>query len=336
MGQLPRLVLLPQLVMISTAQPPWLEQLVMCNLHWPLRHVQVVDSKLMVQNAKEPPRPVVPSRFGASITFSILDTSSLCGYMAGQGYFSQDVGREVLRIETIRPFPRKMMFKATNLTMLSIGREGSSSFNQSLCADGNRPVELNITTSQKKVEGIETKYISYRFMGIEQVDTMPDKLACDVFCKSSKSVALDAYVFHPSSPASYSIEDQDVSDLLGDALYICMDGLQNHSSFTDHDYSLVSRYSLRISSAFGQYALCNGYPDTTPPEPVCRGGDVRERGCTWSILKRLKTISKACLLHDHGFLSHCSADLAQGREVVRMSEDRTNCDVGESQGKSIG
>ena len=133
MGQLPRLVLLPQLVMISTAQPPWLEQLVMCNLHWPLRHVQVVDSKLMVQNAKEPPRPVVPSRFGASITFSILDTSSLCGYMAGQGYFSQDVGREVLRIETIRPFPRKMMFKATNLTMLSIGREGCSPSDPGVC-----------------------------------------------------------------------------------------------------------------------------------------------------------------------------------------------------------
>ena len=34
-----------------------------------------------------------------------------------------------------------------------------------------------------------------------------------------------------------------------------------------------------MSPAYGQYGLCNGYPDTTPVGPVCLGGDSRLVGC---------------------------------------------------------
>ena len=78
-----------------------------------------------------------------------------------------------------------------------------------------------------------------------------------------------------------------MADLMGDALFICMDCLSNQTSFIDHNYSLhlertisigalnprISRYTLEVSPAFGQqlgcfrhhescqrYALCNGYP----------------------------------------------------------------------------
>ena len=39
--------------------------------------------------------------------------------------------------------------------------------------------------------------------------------------------------------------------------------------------SRISRYELWLSPAYGQYGLCNGYPDTRPVGPVCLGGDRR-------------------------------------------------------------
>ena len=32
---------------------------------------------------------------------------------------------------------------------------------------------------------------------------------------------------------------------------------------------------MELSPAYGQYALCNGYPDTSPPGPHCVDGDLR-------------------------------------------------------------
>ena len=146
-------------------------------------------------------------------------------------------------------------------------------------------------------------------------------------------------------------------DLTGDALFICVDRLQN-KSWMDHNYSLISRYVLEISTAYGQYALCNGYP------PSCVGGDPRlvgrktpssvgdgesrcaaenplgfwyslpkegrcantqrpsrdawTTGCTWSVQKRLKTIHQACLFK-HDFLEVCMADGMQRKGFASTS-----------------
>ncbi|CAK0854471.1 unnamed protein product [Prorocentrum cordatum] len=101
------------------------------------------------------------------------------------------------------------------------------------------------------------------------------------------------------SAIDYDIADQDVADLAGDREkeagqhrpdssglrpcdvdFICSDVLNpdRNGSFVDHNYTRISRYSLLVSPAFGQYALCNGYPDTDPAGPLCFGGDSRRWG----------------------------------------------------------
>jgi len=252
-------------------------------------------------------------------------------------------------------------------------RFGSKTLNQTLCADGNIPVELVISINNSSGTTVKKLLASYQFSQVtSQVDqTLLEKPSiCDSLappCENGRDVGpvtVDAYVFHPGiSAVDYNIEDQNVADLRGDALFICMDCLQNQSSFIDHNYTRISRYTLQMSPAFGQYALCNGYPDTVPPGPECLGGDPRlvgkeapffagdgesrcsadssigfwyglpkaghcsagevpkkgawESGCTWSILKRHKTIKQTCLLNDHHYLTFCQADFKEGKGFPR-------------------
>ncbi|CAE7203246.1 CFAP99 [Symbiodinium sp. CCMP2456] len=252
-------------------------------------------------------------------------------------------------------------------------RFGSKTLNQTLCADGNIPVELVISINNSSGTTVKKMLASYQFSQVtSQVDqTLLEKPSiCESLvppCENGRDVepvTVDAYVFHPGiSAIDYNIEDQNVADLRGDALFICMDCLQNQSSFIDHNYTRISRYTLQMSPAFGQYALCNGYPDTVPPGPECVGGDPRlvgkeapffagdgenrcsadssigfwyglpkaghcsagevpkksawESGCTWSILKRHKTIKQTCLLNDHHYLTFCQADFKEGKGFPR-------------------
>ena len=159
-----------------------------------------------------------------------------------------------------------------------------SNHSMSLCADGDIPVELNMTLSYSGIPGTT----SYQFGTVVTGDQVPESLfvtpeACKKLappCESGRGqgpVLLDAYVFHPAmTTADYNIEDQDIADLEGDAFFICADRIMNQSSSTiDHNYTRISHYVLEISPAFGQYAVCNGYPDTSPPGPLCFGGDPR-------------------------------------------------------------
>ena len=241
----------------------------------------------------------------------------------------------------------------------------------SLCADGNIPVELNISgVVPMGSGGSEKKFnTSYRFGPLKLGREVPEFLfqvpaVCRSLAPSCENargqdpVVLNAYVFHPGlSAADYNIEDQNVADLAGDALFICQDCLGNQSSVGDHNYSLISRYTLEVSPAYGQYAMCNGYPDTKPPGPLCIGGDLRlvgkmapfmagdgehrcsagsptgfwyhlpkagrcsgesrptkdawAKGCTWSVLKRVKTIRQKCLVKERDFLKYCKADVLE-------------------------
>jgi len=157
-----------------------------------------------------------------------------------------------------------------------------------LCSDGDAPIELNMSLAMNNSGGgMKSFNVSYQFGPLTEGSKVPEQLfvkpaICDEFippCENGRGlepILLDAYVFHPGiSAGDYNIEDQNVADLQGDALFICMDCLQNQKSFIDHNYTLISRYTLEVSPAFGQYALCNGYPDTKPPGPSCIGGDPR-------------------------------------------------------------
>ena len=232
----------------------------------------------------------------------------------------------------------------------------------SLCADGNDPVELTITFPRNDGGSFN---VSYQFgtLRSQVSDNFIQKPEiCDTLappCEKGRGQdpeLLDAYIFHPAG--NYNIEDQDVGDLLGDALFICIDRLQNNS-FMDHNYTLISRYALEISPAYGQYALCNGYP------PSCVGGDPRlvgrktissvgdgesrcaaesplgfwfslpkagrcaagqrpgadawATGCSWSIKRRVKTIHQTCLFNQ-GYLKICMADAVARKGFARTSQ----------------
>jgi len=257
-------------------------------------------------------------------------------------------------------------------------RLGLGLVHQTLCADGNAPVELNISLAgHTKVSGYS---MSFRFEKLEAQgsDVDPELLdkpgECETVapaCSNGRGegpLALDAYVFHPGMSAiDYDLGDQNVADLTGDAVFICADRMQNNSasSFIDHNYTRISRYSLLVAPAYGQYAACNGYPDTSPPGPTCFGGDTRlvgreaplfagdgelrcaskspigfwyglpkagrcmkgrapgldawKSGCTWSVLKRLKTIDQKCLLDDHSFVRQCFEDVQEGKGFPRST-----------------
>ena len=150
---------------------------------------------------------------------------------------------------------------------------------------GNAPVELNMSLPKNNSGGTSFN-ISYQFGPLKATPPVPEQFEKPQICdkpappcengRGLDPVVLDAYIFHPGMTAGdYNIEDQNVADLAGDAIFICVDRLQKETSFIDHNYTLISRYHLEVSPAFGQYALCNGYPDTKPPGPSCSGGDSR-------------------------------------------------------------
>ena len=151
---------------------------------------------VQVQAQGEPPRPVIPRRFGANMH---VFTTSMGTPTKGRGYFAQDVDLKANRVESLASY--FIQGADSNMTTLSIGnmtwietggnhpncrylpmmgrqgfhdlfawasnptlseyagqrsvagrscalwrfRFGSSAVNQSLCTDGNSPVELNIS-----------------------------------------------------------------------------------------------------------------------------------------------------------------------------------------------
>ena len=136
----------------------------------------------------------------------------------------------------------------------------SKNHSLSLCADGDIPVELNMSSS---ISGIPSA-TSYQFGPLVTGDQVPQSLfvkpaACEELappCESGRGkgpVLLEAYVFHPAmSTGDYNIEDQDIADLEGDAFFICADRMMNQSSSTiDHNYTRISHYLLRFHLHLG-------------------------------------------------------------------------------------
>jgi hypothetical protein len=70
-------------------------------------------------------------------------------------------------------------------------------------------------------------------------------------CAGGAVVEVDSFVFHPQN--QFDLINEDVADLLGDTVFICVDF--NNTGF-DH-YAWVSRYTLQMWSGWGEYALCN-------------------------------------------------------------------------------
>ena len=94
-------------------------------------------------------------------------------------------------------------------------------------------------------------------------------------CPNGEIKTIDAVLFHPRG--KYNLAGQDVGDLLGDTFFLCTTG--SSASSGGSQYSVVSRWTLRVWSGFGEYSLCNGYP------PVCMGQETflvgREAATGW-------------------------------------------------------
>lgn len=94
-------------------------------------------------------------------------------------------------------------------------------------------------------------------------------------CPNGAVQTIDAVLFHPRG--KYNLAGQDVGDLLGDTFFLCATG--SSASSGGKQYSVVSRWTLRVWSGFGEYSLCNGYP------PVCMGEETflvgREAATGW-------------------------------------------------------
>eukprot|EP00036_Acanthoecidae_sp_10tr_P011411 CAMPEP_0182922436 /NCGR_PEP_ID=MMETSP0105_2-20130417/4794_1 /TAXON_ID=81532 ORGANISM="Acanthoeca-like sp., Strain 10tr" /NCGR_SAMPLE_ID=MMETSP0105_2 /ASSEMBLY_ACC=CAM_ASM_000205 /LENGTH=439 /DNA_ID=CAMNT_0025060051 /DNA_START=133 /DNA_END=1452 /DNA_ORIENTATION=+ len=88
-------------------------------------------------------------------------------------------------------------------------------------------------------------------------------------CPNGKAAALEVVVFHPAG--KLDIVGQDVADILGDTMFLCLAG--PNATSAGQQYSEVSMWQLEVWTGYGQYSLCNGYPST------CIGNDDFNVGC---------------------------------------------------------
>jgi len=141
--------------------------------------------------------------------------------------------------------------------------------NLTLCAQGNVPVLLNII--QHDVSQSFSIYFEKDFFpGIPAASLFVQPENClvpDPLCDGGEAMELDAFIFHPAH--MFDLYNENVADLLGDTVFICADSISNHSSVDQFQW--VSRYTIQVWSAWGQYAECNR---PTPNETgLCIGSE---------------------------------------------------------------
>ena len=161
-------------------------------------------------------------------------------------------------------------------------------------------------------------------------------------CQSKKVIneeTFDMYIFHPST--SYNISNQNLADLVGDTVFICAD---SNNTAVDH-YELISLYSIKVNSNWGQYTMCNGYsptrctgsekfyvgregpyflgdhagqctshPETGTWWSLPEGGrcntstSILDGSCTWEIIEKRKTVNSTCVLKGNHLIDACKQD----------------------------
>jgi len=168
-----------------------------------------------------------------------------------------------------------------------------------------------------------------------------DGKLCDV-PPDEQVVKFQAYVFH--DPDDFSLINDNVADLEGDALFVCASLLRHEFSY----FKLISWWELTFNTSYGQYALCNfgncfggnpyavgreasasfapngGQCSTYPNNitgswfslqnvSICaQGQNIGDNGCTWQVVGRYKTINATCLFN-HSFIEACITDFQSNR-----------------------
>lgn len=230
--------------------------------------------------------------------------------------------------------------------------------NSSICTDGDEPVLLQ--TPSETVFGSGVVQVLFQGPFRRAVDEwklkVPDSCRAPTpACGPGAVEKMNIYLLHPEG--QFDIAGQDVADVKGDAVFICMDGL-----WQLENYTLASVYELSVLQRFGQYSNCNFYP------PVCYGGDTYHVGrqtplgvgnlgsqcddeaalrarigtwyslpaggqcknqdqiigedCSWRIEKRIKTIKVSCMTDaQHRLKEACSTSKPPFEDITKMMLD---------------
>lgn len=277
------------------------------------------------------------SRSGVSVTVG-SGSNGACLHF-GQRYqdlfvwlpYSKHVGRKVLE------------GRPCDVWKLDV-QMGPSVIELSACVDAQGlPHEYNMATSGK-FSGNTTYSFSHHNVSVPGDARFGQTFACEHYppppCESQGTTTLDVYrIFGPPEPLE--LDSRNTGDVLGDTSFVCTQG---SSSF--YQSKLITRWSVRVDTAFGQYALCNyngtanrcdgeinrvgrrssqmsgggpvmgqcssngdvGSQYSFPVQAKCSYGQELGRDCAWGSAKPLRTIHARCLMHERGLLAACARE----------------------------
>lgn len=134
---------------------------------------------------------------------------------------------------------------------------GSMTFNMTACVAGDGlPLDLLVVApGDGKFSGAEHFVFSDVQIGPPGDQTFENAKVCQSWpsapCEDEGTSTLDVYrIFGPPEPQE--LTNRDAGDVMGDLSFICTQG-------SGHAYQekLITHWRVKVSNAFGQYALCN-------------------------------------------------------------------------------
>lgn len=231
--------------------------------------------------------------------------------------------------------------------------------NQLLLDASSSPVFLENNVTQDSVE----HSARYEFWEFDAGATLPwvwEAFSEDAFlrpmtCPDGEPYNTTMYIFHPKH--QFDIAGQDLADLVGDTVFVCLDVITNQTMSTDHSYAWLTQWEVEVSPSWGQYENCNGYEPPTcwsaerfrvgheaayylgqdaaqrqcqhnplvgewyslPVGGKCKG-DARpgDGSCSWRTVQKVKTIDGQCLFKGEAFRESC---IGEGRAPFEKTSE---------------
>jgi len=227
---------------------------------------------------------------------------------------------------------------------------------EALIDEFGQPVKLLQATA---VQGVNQYESSYEFLSFMPGQTAPElwvnfnetqsehPLNCSIGpSEDFTTLVTDMYIFHPEN--KFDVAGQDLADLTGETIFVCLDVISNQTSPGDHNYSWLTKWEVEHLAIFGQYANCNGYSPPScfgketflvgheasyylgrqpaqlrqchmnpqvgewyslPMAGECKDGATPAYGvCSWRKVRRVKTIEGKCLFTGGKFRNVCLHD----------------------------
>eukprot|EP00930_Biecheleria_cincta_P003826 TRINITY_DN104737_c0_g1_i1.p1 TRINITY_DN104737_c0_g1~~TRINITY_DN104737_c0_g1_i1.p1 ORF type:complete len:446 (-),score=49.44 TRINITY_DN104737_c0_g1_i1:449-1732(-) len=205
------------------------------------------------------------------------------------------------------------------------------------------PLELN-TFFSGKFSGNTTYSFFHHNVNDPGDARFTPSFACEHYppppCQSQGIATLDVFrIWGPPEPLE--LDSRNTGDVLGDVSFVCTQG---DSSF--YKSKMITHWSVRVDTAFGQYALCNyngtanhcdgqvkrvgrrssqmsgggpvmgqcssngdvGSQYSFPRQAKCFDGQQLGRDCAWSSAEPLRTVHARCVMEERGLLDACARE----------------------------